>query len=492
MKQTTMAPGHAAGHARGGAPIHDLDAFFAREAPRFTALADRIWSLAELRYAERESVRLHTEALDAAGFRVEHALCGIPTAFMAEAGEGGPLIGLLGEYDALSGLNQQSGALLCQPSSDSPGLNGHGCGHHLLGAASHLAALAVHQHLRARGIPGRVRFYGCPAEEGGSGKTFMARAGAFDALDAAICWHPAGHTGVMAQSSLANVQASFVFKGRAAHAAASPHLGRSALDAVELMNVGVNYLREHMPASARVHYAVTDAGGLSPNVVQAHASVLYLVRALDNAQAAELYARVCDIARGAALMSGCQLEIRFDKACSNLLMNDVLNRVMHESLLQLGPLRLDRPGHDEAARHQGTLGEADIAEAGRSLGQVLRTAAPAVFDGVADLDALPNEPMYGSTDVGDVSWVTPTTQAWVACYAFGTPFHSWQMVSQGKTAVAHAGMLHAARAMAATAIRLFDEPALLEAARSELLARRGGKPYVCPIPAEVALPFARG
>lgn len=468
--------------------IQHLEPFFAREAPRFTALADRIWSLAELRYAERESVRLHADALAAAGFRVEDRLSGIDTAFMAEAGSGGPVIGVLGEYDALSGLNQESGALQCRPSPDSPGLNGHGCGHHLLGAASHLAALAVHEHLRSRGMAGRVRFYGCPAEEGGSGKTFMARAGAFDSLDAAICWHPAGHTGVMSQSSLANVQASFVFHGRAAHAAASPHLGRSGLDAVELMNVGVNYLREHMPTSARVHYAITNAGGLSPNVVQARAEVLYLVRAIDNAQAAELYERVCDVARGAALMSGCKLEIRFDKACSNLQMNDVLNRVMHESLLQLGPLRLGGDGHDEAARHQRTLGEGDIAEAGRSLGQALRHAPPAVYEGVADLDAMPNEPMYGSTDVGDVSWVTPTTQAWVACYAFGTPFHSWQMVSQGKSGVAHAGMLHAARAMAGTAIRLFEQPALLASAREELLERRGGKPYVCPIPPEVALP----
>ena len=468
-----------------------LQEFFAREAPRMCALADQIWSLAELRYAETASARLHMDALAASGFRVTPDVAGIPTAFMAEWGDSGPVIAFLGEYDALSGLNQQSGALVCTPSVDSPGLAGHGCGHHLLGTSAHFAAVALQAHLRASGQKARVRYYGCPAEEGGSGKTFMARAGAFDALDAAICWHPAGHTGVMAQSSLANVQASFVFKGRAAHAAASPHLGRSALDAVELMNVGVNYLREHMPTSARVHYAITDAGGLSPNVVQARAEVLYLVRALDNAQASALYARVCDVARGAALMSGCELEIRFDKACSNLLMNDVLNRVMHDALLQAGPLRLDRPGHDEAARHQGTLGEADIAEAGRSLGQVLRTAAPAVFDGVADLDALPAEPMYGSTDVGDVSWVTPTTQAWVACYAFGTPFHSWQMVSQGKTAVAHAGMLHAARAMAASAIRLFDEPALLAAAREELLQRRAGKDYVCPIPPEVALPFER-
>ena len=330
--------------------LDHLRPFFDQHAPRLTAVADQIWSLAELRYAEETSARLHADGLAAAGFRVQQPVAGIPTAFTAEAGEGGPVIGLLGEYDALSGLNQQSGALQCMPSADSPGLNGHGCGHHLLGAAAHLAALAVQEHLRQTGQPGRVRFYGCPAEEGGSGKTFMARDGLFDDLDAALTWHPASHTGIFDQSTLANIQARFVFKGRAAHAANSPHLGRSALDAVELMNVGVNYLREHMPPSARVHYAVTDSGGLSPNVVQARAEVLYLVRAARNHEATELYQRVQDVARGAALMTGCEMEVRFDKACSNLLLNTTLNQVMHAQMQHLGRLPVG-----EAERTQARL-----------------------------------------------------------------------------------------------------------------------------------------
>ena len=471
--------------------LAEIEPLFAREAPRFTDLADRIWGLAELRYAERESMRLHADALGAAGFSVQPEAADIPTAFIAEAGSGGPVIGLLGEYDALSGLNQEAGALFCCPSPDSPGHNGHGCGHHLLGSAAHLAAVAVHDHLRRRALPGRVRFYGCPAEEGGSGKTFMARAGLFADLDAALTWHPGSHTAVFTQSSLANVQVKFVFSGRAAHAAASPHLGRSALDAVELTNVGVNYLREHMPPTARVHYAITDSGGLSPNVVQARAEVLYLVRAVDNAQAAQLYERVCDVARGAALMTGCTLQIVFDKACSNLLINDVLNRELQASLQALGPLPLASAGRSEALRFQGALGQEDIAEAGRSLGQALRGQAPAVFDGLAELGSAGDGPLYGSPDVGDVSWVTPTAQCWVACFAFGTPMHSWQLVAQGKTQVAHAGMLHAARAMALTAIRLIENPGRLDEARDELMARRGGQPYRCPIPPEVALPFAR-
>lgn len=472
--------------------IERLQPFFAQQAPRLTALSDRIWSLAELRYAERESARLHTEGLAEAGFRVQQDLAGIPTAFCAEYGEGGPVIALLGEYDALSGLNQESGALQCRPSADSPGLNGHGCGHHLLGAAAHLAALAVQQHLRAQGLPGRIRFYGCPAEEGGSGKTFMARAGAFDDLDAALTWHPASHSGVFDQSTLANIQASFRFHGRAAHAANAPHLGRSALDAVELMNVGVNYLREHMPPDARVHYAITDSGGLSPNVVQARAEVLYLVRAARNHEAAELYQRVQNVARGAALMTGCEVEIRFDKACSNLLLNDTLNQVLYEQMRQLGPLPVGEGERAQAGRHQATLSENDLAEASRSLGSALRGQVPALFDGVAEYDPARTGLLYGSTDVADVSWITPTAQCWVACYAFGTPFHSWQMVSQGKSTLAHAGLVRAAQALAATAIRLFEQPQRLAAARQELEQRRGGKPYVCPIPPEVPLPLQQG
>lgn len=472
-------------------PIDELRPFFAENAPRLIALSDQIWSLAELRYAEQASVKLHADALAEAGFRIQQPLADIPTAFVAEYGEGGPVVGLLGEYDALSGLNQQSGALQCMPSSDSPGMNGHGCGHHLLGAAAHLAALAVQQHLRTHQLPGRIRFYGCPAEEGGSGKTFMTRAGAFNDLDAALTWHPSSHTGVFSQTTLANIQASFVFRGRAAHAANAPHLGRSALDAVELMNVGVNYLREHMPPDARVHYAVTDTGGMSPNVVQARAEVLYLIRAARNHDAAELYERVQNVARGAALMTGCEVEIRFDKACSNLLQNTALNQVLYAQMQHLGPLPVGEKEREEARQHHATLGENDVAEAGRSLSSALRGQVAELFDGIKEYDPAREELLYGSTDVADVSWVTPTAQAWVACYAFGTPFHSWQMVSQGKTSLAHIGMLQAAKILAATAIDLLGQPAVLAAAREELHQRREGKPYTCPIPAEVPLPFRR-
>jgi len=471
--------------------MNELQDFFARETPRMTALADKIWSLAELRYAETASAQLHVDALAGSGFRISRNVAGIPTAFMAEWGDTGPVIAFLGEYDALSGLNQQSGALVCTPSVDSPGMAGHGCGHHLLGTSAHFAAIALQAHLQATGGRARVRYYGCPAEEGGSGKTFMARAGLFDDVDTALTWHPGSFTGVLSQSTLANIQAKFIFHGKASHAAHSPHLGRSALDAVELMNVGVNYLREHMPPDARVHYAVTDSGGMSPNVVQARAEVLYLIRAARNHEAAELYERVQNVARGAALMTDCQVEIVFDKACSNLLQNTTLNQVLYAKLLAEGELRVDAGEQGKAVDFQATLNKNDIDAVSRPLASVLRGKVPAVFDGVAPYDPAVDDILFGSTDVADVSWITPTVQAWVACYAFGTPMHSWQMVSQGQSGLAHAGMVRAARVLAATAIELVSQPELIGKAKAELLERRQGKPYECPIPADVPLPFRR-
>ncbi|AQV94014.1 amidohydrolase [Cupriavidus necator] len=462
-----------------------------RHSQHFTALSDQIWNLAELRYEEFASAKLHIETLEAAGFRVTRGVADIPTAFVAEAGNGGPVIGILGEYDALSGLSQEAGALTCKPSSEISNGNGHGCGHHLLGTAAHLAAAAVKEHLERSGQPGTVRFYGCPAEEGGSGKTFMARAGLFDDLDAALSWHPNYYSGIFPGSSLANIQAYFRFRGKASHAAKSPHLGRSALDAVNLMNVGSNYLREHMLPEARMHYAITRAGGTSPNVVQAQAEVLYLVRAPRNDQAAELFERIKNVARGAALMTDCQLEVVFDKACSNLMENTVLNLLMHKHLQALGAPAFNPEEIALASEFQKqTLTAEDIESASRSLGQAWRDPKP-LFDRIEPYESGQEVSICGSTDVGDVSWVTPTAQCFTACYAFGTPFHSWQLVSQGKSTLAHRGMLLAAKTLAASAIELLGSPETLARARAELLERRGGKPYVCPIPADVALPFRR-
>lgn len=257
------------------------------------------------------------------------------------------------------------------------------------------------------------------------------------------------------------------------------------------MNVGVNYLREHMPTNARVHYAITDSGGLSPNVVQARAEVLYLIRAAYNDEATDLYRRVQNVARGAAMMTDCKVDIVFDKACSNLLQNSTLNQVLHAKLLAEGPLTVDSGTQASAKAFQATLSSEDIDAVSRPLASVLRGKVPHVFESVAPYDENAQDILYGSTDVADVSWIAPTAQAWVACYAFGTPMHSWQLVSQGQSSLAHAGMVRAARVLTATAIELIGQPELITKAKAELLQRRLGKPYQCPIPADVPLPFLR-
>jgi aminobenzoyl-glutamate utilization protein B len=457
---------------------------------KYLRLADDIWQYAELGYHEEKSAAAHIEFLEAAGFDVREGVAGIPTAFVAEAGSGGPVIAILGEFDALSGLSQESLATQSCPSSEIGNGNGHGCGHHLLGTSAHLAAVAIKEALQRDGIEGTVRFYGCPAEEGGWGKTYMTRAGLFDDVDAAITWHPGVYNATMNFESLSVKQAYFRFKGIAAHAGATPHLGRSALDALELMNIGTNFLREHMISDARVHYAITDAGGVAPNVVQPSAAALYMIRAPHNRDAQALYERVCNIARGAALMAECELEIEVHSACSNLLRNNTLNELMQAKLEQFGAPSYERKEREFAESMHRTTRPEETEMAGRMLQAVWREPK-ALFDGIDPLDSDRPKQMHGSTDVGDVSWVTPTVQCMTACFAFGTSPHSWQWVAQGKSTIAHKGMVLAAKAMAATALELFTNPLLLSAARTELVELLARDPYVCPIPAEVNPPLPK-
>jgi len=463
----------------------DVAAFVDARAPAFISLSDRVWAMPELRFEERRSAAEHIAMLDAEGFRVERGIAGIDTAFIGEAGEGDLVIGFLGEFDALAGLSQESGVV--EPMTGTPGANGHGCGHNLLGAASLLAAVSLRDALAERGIAARVRYYGCPAEEGGSGKTFMARAGVFDDLDAAFCWHPCVYNGVMSTSTLANVQAYFRFTGRAAHAALSPHLGRSALDAVELMNVGINYLREHMPPDARVHYAITDTGGVSPNVVQASAEGLYLVRAAQADEARTLFERVRKIAEGAALMTGTEMSMVFDRATSNVLPNQVLETAMHANLTRLGPPAFDAEDHAFAARlRAAAISDDDVKASADAFGGPANFAR-ALHDEILPMPERPGL-LSGSTDVGDVSWIVPTAQCETATAAIGTPLHTWQMVTQGKLPAAHKGMVLAAKVMAATAADAIRDPDLLAAAKAELKRRTGGRPYVSPLPADLEPP----
>lgn len=451
----------------------------------FEGLSDRIWGMPEIAYTEYRSVAEHTAMLNAQGFRVTESLAGIPTAVMGEAGEGGPVIAILGEYDALPGLSQE--ANIAEPRPIPGNGYGHGCGHNMLGSAALLAATAVKDFLAATGRPGRVRYYGCPAEEGGAAKAFMVRAGAFADVDIAITWHPASLTRVDEALSLANTRMDFHFTGRASHAAAAPHLGRSALDAVELMNVGVNYMREHMPSDARIHYAMIDSGGIAPNVVQASAKVRYAIRARDLAGMLALNERVKKIAQGAALMTETSVAISIMSAVSNMLGNTPLEEAMHQHLLRLGPVPFDAADRNYAAQIQATLSEEDILTDYRRVGVPPRKDLP-LCDFIVPRDSR-GEPMIGSTDVADVSWAVPTVQARVATHAIGTPGHSWQITAQGMAPAAHKGMVHAAKVMAGTAMDVLGDELLMARAKQDHQERTAATPYVCPIPPEVQPPL---
>jgi aminobenzoyl-glutamate utilization protein B len=450
----------------------------------YFGLSDRIWDEPELNYQERKAAAGHIAMLRAEGFRVTDGIAGLPTAMMGEAGEGGPVIAILGEYDALPNLSQHAGVASKVPVVKDG--NGHGCGHNMLGSASLLAAAAVKDWLAANRMPGRIRYYGCPAEEGGSSKGFMVRAGAFDDVDVAICWHPAAFTGVNRAISLACVEIEFTFHGKASHASATPHLGRSALDAVELMNVGVNYMREHMPSSARVHYAITDAGGIAPNVVQAKATVRHLIRAGTLDDMWNLVGRVRKIAEGASLMTETRVETKQLSGDANLVGNRPLEEAMHAVLLRLGGPKFDEADRAFAREIQKTFTPEDI------------RSSYARFDLKPRVDEPLSEDVYplgsggsivGSTDVGTVSWVVPTVQCRVACYAVGTPGHSWQLVAQGKAPAAHKGIAYAAKAMAGTAAEVLRDRALLEAAKADFAEFRRHNPFRNPITDDVEPPL---
>jgi aminobenzoyl-glutamate utilization protein B len=444
----------------------------------YVALSDTIWGMPEIAYTEYRSAAEHMKQLKAEGFRVTENVADIPTAVMGEAGEGGPVIAILGEYDALPGLSQVAG--IDYPKELEPGGHGHGCGHNMLGSAALLAATAIKDWLAERGLKGRVRYYGCPAEEGGAAKAFMVRAGAFKDVDIAICWHPAAFNKVGDALSLANTRIDFTFTGRASHAAAAPHLGRSALDAVELMSVGVNYMREHMPSDAKIHYAYLDAGGVAPNVVQGRAKVRYAVRALTLPVMRQLIERVRKCAQGAALMTECTVETKVISAVSNMLDNTPLRESMQKHFDRLGAPPFDAADKAYAKKIQATLTAEDIDSSYLRAGMANERDMPLCDLVVAA--GVKGQPMIGSTDLGDVSWVVPTVEARVATHAVGTPGHSWQITAQGKVPAAHKGMVHAAKVMASVAADCLTDPKLIERAKADIKARTAKTAYDCPLP----------
>ncbi|MCI9164168.1 MAG: amidohydrolase [Lachnospiraceae bacterium] len=454
--------------------------------------ADRIWEFAELSLMEKRSARFYCELLEKEGFLVEKGICGIDTAFSASFGSGRPVIGLLAEYDALSGLSQKAGSLVREELV--AGGTGHGCGHNLLGAGALAAALGVKAYLEIAGCAGTVVLYGCPGEEGGAAKAFMARDGVWKGLDAALTWHPEDVNEVRTGSSNSCIQVQYKFTGVASHAAGAPERGRSALDAVELMNIGVQFLREHMGDKARIHYAITDAGGCSPNVVQPRASVLYMVRSNHVAEAVELQGRVDRIAQGAALMTDTAFERRFIDGLADTVSNHVLEQALFDNYEELGVPGYTREEHAFADGLAATYPGSDIIPgiaARYEDGAREQVARMRAEHGHAMNDFL--IPLYkgeafhpGSTDVGDVSWLTPTAQIHVAAWPNGCPGHSWQNVSCDRTEIGHKAAVHAGKVLAATVIDLFTDPELLRAAREEF-EKRTARGYVCPIP-EDAVP----
>ncbi len=464
---------------------HSIWDFVSFNQKRFQALANKVWSTPETCYTEQLSMRAHVEELKYHEFSVKTGIANIPTAVLGEYGKSGPTIAFLGEYDALAGLSQKADQFRQVPIKKAG--NGHGCGHNLLGSASMQAAVALRDWLKDSNLPGVVRYYGCPAEEGGAAKTFMVRDKVFEDVDAAITWHPGCLPGIVKGSSLANCRVDFTFEGKASHAAVSPHLGRSALDAVELMNVGVNYMREHMPDKARIHYAMIDGGGISPNVVQAKAKVRYVVRDETTPKMMELLERVKEIAKGAALMTQTKVKTKILAGVSNLVYNETLGNIMQCNLDQLGAPEFTKEEHLYAKKYQDTLTRKDIesaySHAGIDLveGQVL---AETVVSG----DTEPVD-MGGSTDVADVSWVVPTVSLWGANYAIGTPFHSWQMTAQGKSSIAIKGMTHAAMVMAATGSDLISNKKILDDAWSEHNKTIEKEGYMLPISLSASPPI---
>lgn len=419
-------------------------------------VAQKIWQAAEPGYQEEYSSTLLADTLEAAGLKVTRGVADIPTAFTAEIGSGKPVLGILGEFDALPGLSQTADPVRTPRKDDNS--YGHGCGHHLFGAASMSATIAVAEQIKNGSLPGTLRFYGCPAEEGGSAKVFMVQAGLFEDCDAVLHWHPSSRNAAGDKSSLARMAVKFRFRGQAAHAAGAPEQGRSALDAVELTNHAAQLLREHTPDFTRIHHVITS-GGEAPNVVPAFAEVYYYIRHPKADVLRPLYSRLELCAKGGALATETELEIGFEGGIREILPNQTLSAVVANNLRRLNDLSYTDEDVKFASRIQTQL------------------AQPVPLESIKTVDDVSGTVGKGSTDVGDVSWVVPTTGFMTACFVPGTPSHSWQAVACGGNRVAEKGMNLAAKTLAVSAQDLLTQPALLQQAKAELQRRSGNGAY---------------
>lgn len=447
----------------------------------FNDMALKIWEHPQVAMEETFAVKLQSDFLKKEGFAIQSKVGGIDTAFIAEYGEGKPIIGILGEYDALPGLSQKITSSREPVEVDAPG---HGCGHNLLGTAGVKVALAISKMIKDKNFSGTIRYYGCPAEETLSGKVLMARDGVFNDLDAALTWHPMNVTGVWRAGALAMTSMKFKFKGKSAHAAAQPDAGRSALDAVELMNVGANYLREHIVDSARVHYTITN-GGLAPNIVPADAESWYYIRAPKRYMVEEIVKRLEKVASGAAMMTETKMSRETITGCYDFLANSQLSDVMAKNMLALDGIKYSEDALKFAKEIRATLSEEEIEASLRSQCAPSELKNMIVHEGVIESIG-GNSTVAGSTDVGDVSWIVPTAQLLVAAWPIGVAAHSWQSAAVSGSSIGLCAMNFAAKVIAGTAVDLYLEPkGILGQARNEFYESTENRTYQSPLSEKV-------
>lgn len=451
---------------------------------RIIQISDNIWKFAELGLQEFKSSALLTEELKKDGFKVEMGVAGMPTAFVATYGSGKPAIGIMGEYDALAGVSQKA-----VPHKEPlvEGAPGHGCGHNIHGTSGMAAAIATKVVMKEAGLKGTVKFFGTPAEETAGGKVYMVRDGVFDGMDAILSHHPGSmNTGGYSGNNAVN-DVKFHFYGIAAHAAGSPEQGRSAIDAVELMNVGVNYLREHIIQEARMHYVVSS-GGEQPNVVPAYASSWYYIRAPERDQVEQIYNRVLEIAKGAAMMTGTTLKVEFVGGLYNKILNRALNDLIVNNMREIGPPEYT----DEEKKFAKDISRTITPEAKRDW--LIKSKRPD-WEKLVDTDLDRTVPDNwerwgaGSTDVSDVSWKVPAMELTTATFVLGSPGHSWQNVAQAGMGIGHKSLVFAAKTMTASALDLMTKPDLLKKVKDEFSQRLGRRVYKSPLPPEMKPPL---
>ncbi|HWJ07152.1 MAG TPA: amidohydrolase [Steroidobacteraceae bacterium] len=431
-----------------------------RHAAELTGLSDRIWAYAETALREHKSAAALADYAEQQGFKVERGVAGMPTAFVATYGSGRPVIGVMGEYDALPGISQKASPV---KEALETGAGGHGCGHNLFGAASLGAALAIKEQIAAGKLDGTIRFYGTPAEENYGGKIYMAREGLFDGVDVVLAWHPSDETQADMVSSQAMVDLMVEFQGKAAHAAGDPWNGRSALDAAELFTHGINQMREHVKPTSRMHYTIPAAGDV-PNVVPEHAKVWLWLRDWERDEVEGLLARTRKLAEGAATMTGTAATVHVQGGSWNMLVNETGERLLHSNLLWLGPIVYTEAEQAFARQIQQATG---VPEAG-------------MFGGIKPLEGQVAE--GGSTDVADVSWIAPTLHVSVATSPKDAPWHAWPVVATGGMSIGHKGLVQASKVLAATMVDLYEQPRTLAAIQAEFKAKKGDTAYKAYVP----------